>query len=359
MRSVRIQVIAYETVRDAAGALPLLAPMSRIAGRLAPFVGAQALATDRGGAGVLLPGVDDVPGAQVVVVGAGNVGCEAARVAARIGARVTLFSRGGVRRDAVAAAMAAEGRPIAAFGLADGVRDSRFADAVAAADLVIGAVLEPGTLSPKLISRALVAAMRPGSVIVDVGIDHGGIAETSRMTKLSDPTYVECDVVHYAVPNMPALVARTATLALDAGHAAGGARAWRPRASRVRWPTTPAWPPGAMVRDGAIVHAGLAADSAAHQADRARVARPAAHDFVSAAPARRDEGLRLRRLVRQRQDDADRARDSAARRARRAGLARQARASRVRHRPAGQGLVAAPAGGLHRGARELQRGASR
>jgi alanine dehydrogenase len=268
--AARIQVIAYETVHDAAGGLPLLAPMSRIAGRLAPFVGAQALATDRGGAGVLLPGVDEVPGATVVVIGAGNVGSEAARVAARIGARVTLFSRGAARRDALVAALAAEGHSIAAFGLED-ASDRRFADAVAAADLVIGAVLEPGTLSPKLISRAWVAAMRPGSVIVDVGIDQGGIAETSRMTTLSDPTYVECGVVHYAVPNMPALVARTATLALTqatlpvirtlAGK--GIARALADDAGLGA---------GAMVCDGAVVHAGLAADAAAHQVNRTRAA---------------------------------------------------------------------------------------
>jgi alanine dehydrogenase len=269
VRSMGIQVIGYETVRDAVGGLPLLAPMSRIAGRLAPFVGAQALATDRGGAGVLLPGVDDVPGARVVVIGAGNVGFEATRIAARMGARVALFSRGGARRTAVAAAMADEGRPIAAFGLAEA--SARFEDAVAAADLVIGAVLEPGKLSPKLIPRALVAAMRPGSVIVDVGIDHGGIAQTSRMTKLSDPTYVECHVVHYAVPNMPALVARTATLALTqatlpvvrAMAAKGIARALADDTGLNA---------GTMVRDGAIVHAGLAADAAAHQANRMHVA---------------------------------------------------------------------------------------
>jgi len=270
VRKAAIQVIGYETVRDEAGRLPLLAPMSRIAGRLAPFVGAQALMTERGGAGVLLPGVDDVPGASVVVIGAGNVGGEAARIATRMGARVTLVSRGAARRDALAAALAAEGHPITAFGFVDAA-DSRFADAVVAADLVIGGVLEPGTLSPKLISRALVAAMRPGSVIVDVGIDQGGIAETSRMTKLSDPTYVECGVVHYAVPNMPALVARTATLALTqatlpairamAGKGIAGALADDAGLNA-----------GAMVRDGAIVHAGLAADAAAHHGRHTRAA---------------------------------------------------------------------------------------
>ena len=262
-----IDVIAYETVRDAAGRLPLLAPMSRIAGRLAPIEGARALATDRGGAGVLLTGVDAVPGAKVVVIGAGNVGGEAARIAARLGARVTVFSRGAARREALAGALAAEGHAVAVFAL-DDHRDARFVGRVLDADLVIGGVLEPGTLSPKLLPRELLSAMRPGSALVDVGIDQGGIAETSRMTKLSAPTYVECGVVHYAVPNMPSLVARTATLALTdatlprvrtlAGK--GVARALADDAALAA---------GAMVRGGVVVHAGLAADAAAH---RVRVA---------------------------------------------------------------------------------------
>lgn len=256
--SARVAVIGYETVRDAIGGVPLLAPMSRIAGRLAPFAGAQALCTDRGGAGVLVSGVDDVPGAKVVVVGAGNVGAEAARVAARMGARVTVFSRGAARRHALSASLAAEGLAAVVFGLAG---DDAFAQAVADADLVIGAVLEPGTLSPKLISRDLVASMRAGSAIVDVGIDQGGIAETSRMTKLSDPTYVECGVVHYAVPNMPALVARTATLALThvtlpVVHAIAAGGVGRALAA------DPGLAAGLLVRGGQIVHAGLAADVA-------------------------------------------------------------------------------------------------
>lgn len=259
-----VEAIAYETVRDAAGRLPLLAPMSRIAGRLAPLVGAQALATNSGGAGVLLPGVDAVPGARVVVLGAGNVGGEAARIAARLGARVTVFSRGTHRRDALARSLAAEGHAIAAFPLAD-ARAARFVDAVTAADLVIGGVLEPGTLSPKLVTRAMVAAMRPGSALVDVGIDQGGIAETSRMTKLSEPTYVECGVVHYAVPNMPSLVARTATLALGEAtlpyvRALAGRGIARAQAEDAGLAA------GTMVRAGAIVHAGLAADAAAQAA---------------------------------------------------------------------------------------------
>jgi len=252
----RVAFIGYETVRDARGGVPLLAPMSRIAGRLAPLAGADALTTARGGSGVLLTGVDDVPGAAVVVIGAGNVGGEAARVAAGMGARVTVFSRGGARMRALADALAAQGRRIDTAPIAE---VDAFAAAVRAADLVIGGVLEPGTLSPKLLSRALVSSMRPGSALVDVGIDQGGIAETSRMTKLSDPTYIDCGVVHYAVPNMPSLVARTATLALGAATlpvvrrlAAGVERALASDAGLAA---------GLMVRDGVIVHPGLAADA--------------------------------------------------------------------------------------------------
>ncbi|MFO1398377.1 MAG: alanine dehydrogenase [Burkholderiales bacterium] len=258
--AARVCAIGYETVRDRDGGTPLLAPMSRIAGRLAPLEGAAALGTDRGGAGVLLTGVDDVPGARVVIVGAGNVGSEAARIAARLGARVTVFSRGDARRQALAAALAREGHAIECHPLAAG-HDARFADAVAGADLVIGGVLEPGSLSPKLLSHDLVRAMRPGSAIVDVGIDQGGIAATSRMTKLSAPTYVEHGVVHYAVPNMPSLVARTATLALTAATLpqvlALAGRGLGPALGADRGLAA-----GVMVRDGAIVHRGLAADAA-------------------------------------------------------------------------------------------------
>jgi len=268
----RVRVIAYETVRDADGALPLLAPMSRIAGRLAPLVGAQALQTNAGGNGTLITGVDDVPPARIVVIGAGNSGGEAARVAARLGARVTALSRGRKRLETLARALAREGLPLSIDAAVD---VERVAAAVRDADLVIGAVLEPGTLSPKLVPRAAVRAMRKGSAIVDIGIDQGGICETSRMTTLSSPTYVEEGVVHYAVPNMPALVARTATLALanatlpyvqtlaglgiveaierDAGLAAA-----------------------VMAWEGEVVHAGLAADArmpAAPRAWRARSSR--------------------------------------------------------------------------------------
>jgi alanine dehydrogenase len=199
--------LAYETVTNQAGGLPLLAPMSKIAGRLAIQMGMWALQTTNGGSGVLLSGVEGVVPGKVVVLGAGNVGANAAFNAIGIGARTTVFARSRIRLDVI-------------DKLFPGRADTRIADpaqiieAVTDADLVVGGVLTPGRLSPKLLSRATVARMRPGSVIVDVGIDQGGIAETSRPTYHSAPLYCEEGVLHYCVPNMPAACARTATLAL-------------------------------------------------------------------------------------------------------------------------------------------------
>jgi len=253
----RVRVIASETVRDAANHLPLLAPMSRIAGRLAPLVGAQALQTQCGGNGTLITGVDEVEAARVLVIGAGNAGSEAARVAARLHCSVTVLSRGQARLAALQDALAAEKLRVAVGR----VEDANIVDrAVAAADLVIGAVLEPGTLSPKLASRDAVRAMRRGSAIVDIGIDQGGICETSRMTTLSHPTYVEEGVVHYAVPNMPALVARTATLALAAA-ALPYIRALADLGIADALNADPGLAAGVMVWDGSVAHAGLAADT--------------------------------------------------------------------------------------------------
>ncbi len=199
--------IAYETVADAQGKLPLLAPMSRVAGRLAPQVGAWALQMANGGSGVLLGGVAGVPPGKVVIVGAGSVGTNALQIAVGMGAQVTLFDRGVEKIEALDRIY----RGRIATTVADPLSIER---AIADADLVIGAVLVPGKLSPKFISRALLKKMRPGSVIVDVGIDQGGIAETSRPTSHSAPLFVEEGIVHYCVPNMPSAVARTATQAL-------------------------------------------------------------------------------------------------------------------------------------------------
>ena len=251
-----VRIIAYELVRDASGALPLLAPMSRIAGRLAPFVGAQSLYTDRGGSGVLLTGIDRVAGANVLVIGAGTAGAEAARIASRLGCRVTVLSRGGNRLNALAIELAQLGTPIAASTI-EKMGPDGFAEAIAGADLVIGAVLDPGKLSPRLITRVHLRSMRAGSALVDIGIDQGGIAETSRMTTLSNPTYVDERIVHYAVPNMPSLVARTATEALTAATLPYVHRLARVGVSRAL-ADDPGLAQGMLVAGGAIVHSDLA-----------------------------------------------------------------------------------------------------
>ena len=207
MLDAGVSCVAYETVTDAAGGLPLLAPMSRIAGRLAPQVGAWALQMANGGSGVLLGGVPGVPPAKVVVIGAGSVGANATQIAVGMGADVTLFDRGTRKL----ARLDAHYRGRIATAVAE---PSLLERHIADADLVIGAVLIPGKSAPHLIDRALLRRMRPGSVLVDVAIDQGGIAETSKPTSHTQPLFVEEGVVHYCVPNMPAAVARTATLAL-------------------------------------------------------------------------------------------------------------------------------------------------
>jgi alanine dehydrogenase len=190
--------IAYETVGQAEGRLPILAPMSAIAGRLAVQAGAWCLQTQNGGSGVLLAGLEGVPPGRVAILGAGNVGANALAVASALGAEVEVFAKSDRRFSSLKAKF-----PKAIFSTEKPVVDD--------ADLVI----TPGQMSPKLLTRAMLRRMRRGSVLVDVGIDQGGIAETSRPTSHSAPTYVEEGVVHYCVPNMPAACARTASLALE------------------------------------------------------------------------------------------------------------------------------------------------
>jgi alanine dehydrogenase len=202
--------IAYETVGQADGSLPILAPMSAIAGRLAVQVGAWCLQKQNGGSGVLLSGLDGVPPANVVILGAGNVGANALAVAHGIGAHVTVFAKSTKRFPPLKEAF-----PGTVFRTNTKETEEELEIHIGDADLVIGGVLTPGKMSPKLISRDLLRRMRRGSALVDVGIDQGGIAETSRPTSHSDPVYVEEGVVHYCVPNMPAACARTASLALE------------------------------------------------------------------------------------------------------------------------------------------------
>jgi alanine dehydrogenase len=199
--------IAYETVSDGRGGLPLLAPMSEVAGRMSIQAGAHAMEKAQGGNGVLLGGVPGVPPAKVVVVGGGVVGYNAARVAVGMGADVTILDRSLPRLNWLDTIF--ERRLTTLYSNVDSLET-----AVTQADLVIGAVLVPGAAAPKLVTRAMLKQMKPGSVIVDVAIDQGGCFETSRATTHQNPTYVEEGVVHYCVANMPGGVARTSTFAL-------------------------------------------------------------------------------------------------------------------------------------------------
>ncbi len=200
--------IAYETITGPGHTLPLLAPMSEVAGRMAVQVGAHHLEKSQGGMGVLLGGVPGVAPAHVVVLGAGTVGANAVQIAVGMGARVTALNRG---VDKLRALYALYGNRICTLlASAQAIEES-----VLDADLVIGSALVAGAAAPRLVSRALVARMKRGAVLVDVAIDQGGCFETSRPTTHADPTYVVDGVVHYCVANMPGNVARTSTLALN------------------------------------------------------------------------------------------------------------------------------------------------
>jgi alanine dehydrogenase len=199
--------IAYETVTDRIGALPLLAPMSEVAGRMAVQVGAHCLEKEQGGAGMLLGGVPGVAPAKVVVLGGGVSGTNAARMAVGLEASVTIIDKSLPRLKELDLQFGP--RATTLFATAETIEHQ-----VLAADLVIGAVLVPGAAAPKLVSHDMVRQMRPGSVLVDIAIDQGGCFATSRPTTHSAPTYVEQGVVHYCVTNMPGAVARTSTFAL-------------------------------------------------------------------------------------------------------------------------------------------------
>ena len=199
--------IAYETVTDDRGGLPLLAPMSEVAGRLAPQVGAWTLQKANGGRGVLMGGVPGVGPAKVVVIGGGIVGTHAAKIAAGMGADVTVLDRSLPRLrylDDVFGGSFKNGYASA----------GNTAELVQQADMVIGAVLIPGAAAPKLVSRGQLSEMKPGAALVDVAIDQGGCFETSKATTHQDPIYDVDGIMHYCVANMPGAVARTSTIAL-------------------------------------------------------------------------------------------------------------------------------------------------
>ena len=199
--------IAYETVTDRAGGLPLLAPMSEVAGRLAPQSGAWALQKANGGSGVLMGGVPGVRPANVAIIGGGVVGTAAARVAVGMGANVTVLDRSVPRLSYLDDVFM--GRLTTQYSDKGAVEEL-----LPRMDMVIGAVLIPGAAAPKLISRSQLGQMRPGSVLVDVAIDQGGCFETSKATTHQDPIYDVDGIIHYCVANMPGAVARTSTIAL-------------------------------------------------------------------------------------------------------------------------------------------------
>ncbi len=246
-----VTAIAYETVSKPDGGLPLLQPMSDIAGRLAPQMGALGLHTSHGGSGKLITGMPGVPPGRILVIGAGAVGMSAVRTAVGLGARVTLIDR---TADKLARAEAQFGARVETRFSSPGAIE----DSLEHADIVIGAAQIPGRHAPRLISRAALARMPRGAVLVDVAIDQGGIAETSRPTTHSDPFFVADGVVHYCVTNMPGAVARTSTKALTHATlpyvqalAAQGLAALDEDAGLKA---------GLHVHAGRILHAGLAAD---------------------------------------------------------------------------------------------------
>jgi len=203
-----VTAIAYETVTGRGGGLPLLKPMSQVAGRMAVHAGATALEKEHGGRGILLGGVPGVMPGRVAVIGGGTVGFNAAQMAVGLGADVTILDRDPAVLERLGIHF--ESRAKTRFS-----HLANIADSVAQADLVIGAVLVPGAAAPKLVSREMLGTMKMGSVLVDVAIDQGGCFETSRPTTHANPTFIEAGIVHYCVTNMPGAVARTSTYALN------------------------------------------------------------------------------------------------------------------------------------------------
>ena len=205
--AAKVTGIAYETVRDKAGTLPLLTPMSEVAGRMSIQVGATYLEKERGGRGILLGGVPGVPPANVCIIGGGIVGTNAAKIAMGMGARVTLVDMNLNRLRELDDLFSGRLHTLASnsYNVAQATRE---------ADLVVGGVLIPGATAPKIVTKAMVARMKKGAVIVDVAIDQGGCVETARPTSHSNPSFVVDGVVHYCVTNMPGAVPHTSTLAL-------------------------------------------------------------------------------------------------------------------------------------------------
>lgn len=203
----QIRSVAYETVQATDGSLPLLAPMSQVAGKMAVQLGAAYLQKEKGGIGRLLGGVPGTKHGRIVIIGGGNVGMSAAKVAYGLGAEVVIIDTDHSRLSYIDDVF--DGKVVTLMSNSRNIRE-----AAASCDMLVGAVLLPGALAPKIVTRDVLKGMRPGSVFVDVSIDQGGMGETSRATSHSQPTYVEEGIIHYCVPNIPGSVPATSTIAL-------------------------------------------------------------------------------------------------------------------------------------------------
>jgi alanine dehydrogenase len=244
LQDIGLTAVGFETVETDNRQLPLLAPMSDIAGRLATQIGTHLLHQPQGGKGLLLGGVPGAERGRVMIIGAGNAGGNAAVMAAAIGAEVDVFD---LRRDRLTAMRELGANVTGLYPYPDAIRD-----AVAEADLLIGAALHTGERAPHIVSRDMVASMTPGSVIIDISVDQGGCIETTRPTTYESPTYIEEGVVHFAVTNMPGAVPRSASQALSAVllpfvHAL----------ARPDWEDTPSLARGINVAAGKLIHPAL------------------------------------------------------------------------------------------------------
>jgi alanine dehydrogenase len=244
LQAIGLTAVGFETVETDSRQLPLLAPMSDIAGRLAVQIGCNLLHQPAGGKGLLLGGLPGAERGRVVILGAGNAGGNAATMAAAMGADVTVFNHG---RERLVAMRGLGNNVTALYPYQDAVKR-----AVAGADLLIGAVLKTGDRTPHVVTRGMVAAMQPGSVIVDISVDQGGCVETTRPTTYEDPTYSEEGVLHFAVTNMPGAVPRSASQALSAA-----VLPYVHQLSRTDWKAHPPLARGINIEAGDLVHPAL------------------------------------------------------------------------------------------------------
>lgn len=246
LMAARVTAIAYETIEGPGHSLPLLAPMSEVAGRLAPIAGAQSMLKGNGGSGILIPGVPGTPRAEVVVIGAGVAGTGAVGVSVGLGASVTVLDTNLSRLRELDAIYQGRISTIASTR-------HTIEHAITTADLVVGAVLVPGAKAPKLVTNAAVATMKPGSVLVDIAIDQGGCFEDSRPTTHQDPTFLVHDSIFYCVANMPGAVPRTSTIALTNATLPYVARIANQGWRSAIW-SDPLSRPGINIHDGAVAN---------------------------------------------------------------------------------------------------------